>query len=191
MTIKITQVAATIQVSAPYSDTWRMAALQLNGAWNPITSQWEFPLDYEAHVRRKVVEIFGTDGTAPTTTLRVALDAARPSGRRFRIGPVLALNKFYRDSRPQLGDGCIVVEGTLRSQGGSARYPEITWEPGTVLEVPGVPVNLAARLIAQSPDAYSMAPTSEPTSSSLETSLIEALRALDDESRTRVLAAVA
>jgi hypothetical protein len=61
--------------------------------------------------------------------------------------PCRPIGKPHRDQTPRLSRGVIVAEGELCSYGGSMRYPSITWEPGTVLEVRDLPASLVRATI--------------------------------------------
>jgi hypothetical protein len=177
-----------IRAISPFSQKFVDGARQLGGKWDGTA--WVFDQRHEERVRLLCMEVYGTDGTpGPVATLHVNLDALNPDGNELMIGPIQALRKISRDSAPRVGEGCAVIAGGLKNYGGSARYPQITWLPGTVVEVQGVPLPLAQKLAQEKPDAYTLVIEATPGEglTPQEQALLDSLKALAPERLTLLL----
>lgn len=136
-----------VNVLCPYNAEFIKVARQLNGKfYKPV---WQFDSFLEGRVRQELLRIFGTDGTStPLKTILLSLDGANPNGSELTVGPIQVLKKWSRDEYPKLGDGCAVVEGGLLQNGGSVKYPQITWKVGTVIRITNVPAKVANEWVA-------------------------------------------
>lgn len=153
--VSINKDEKNLSVKSPYHNDFVKRARELGGKWNhPVANAWNFSPRHEALVRQLCLDVYGTDGTpVDTVIVHVNLDKVSLYDELF-VGPVQALKKWGRDSRPQLGVGCVVVQGGLHASGGSRNHPRITFDVGTVIEIPGVPAPFAEKLMAEEPEAY-------------------------------------
>lgn len=162
-TPKVAVVASggKVTVTGPYHPEFPSKARKLGGQWRG-NKEWVFDGRDEERVRELCRSIYGTDGSATeVVTVRVRLaDHAAVAVDRFStsaaslflLGRQLA-RRLGRDSDVRLGDGVIVVEGGFASRGGSAKYPTLSAQEGTVLEVRDVPLALAQAEKAAHPEA--------------------------------------
>lgn len=130
-----------IEVYSPYHEEFVSFARDLSGSWNG--EAWEFDSRDEERVREKLFDVYGTDGTGvETVDVRMTTDEDGKKEDLTAFGRVV-LRLRSRDQKPALGDGVVLIEGTLKG-GGSRQYPK--WNAkDAVLEVRDVPVTLAER----------------------------------------------
>lgn len=195
MTVQITTTGSEIRVVSPYDARFVKFARELSGKFDRNTSAWVFNARYEERVREALTAIYGTDGTpVPTVTLHVHLDGLGPREMKneLRVAGRTVLYKSSRDVAPRVSEGAAVITGALKSYGGSARSPQITFEDGTVVEVLNVPQTIAAALVEQNPDAYRIVVEAQPEGSltPAEMSLVAALSQLAPERLQLVLQAI-
>lgn len=140
--VDITTTGNTITVTSPYHPDFSPAARNLGGRWNPATKTWSFDTRDETAVRELCTDLFGTDGSTPAATVTVRLcldrwmrlrtDSIYFAGRRVA-------HRASRDSRVQLGDGVILVQGGFPASGGSVKNVDLCPQESTVLEIRDVP----------------------------------------------------
>lgn len=188
MTVKIKVEDGKVKVESPYNGGFVARARDMGGKW--ASPCWVFDERDERMVRQACLDVYGTDGT-PTavTTIRVSLDEALGGwgADELAVGPVQVLKKWNRDQRPRLGPGCVVVEGALKSHGGSRRNPKITFEEGTIIEVRDVPVLAARQAVEEDHDAFWMVSAPADDLTAEEKSIVEMLRALEPERLEKIL----
>lgn len=150
--MKITVTDTTISVVSPYDANFVKQAKQINGKWDKPA--WVFPKENENLVRNLCRDIFGTDGTPEVTETILVNLAYVNTDDRLMVGPIEVLRKWDRDVAPKVGEGCTVVQGSLRSSGGSRNNPRITHSDDCVIRVKNVPQSLANQLVADYPNGY-------------------------------------
>lgn len=192
MTVKVNTIGSEIVVNSPYDAQFVKFARELGGRFDRSTSAWRFNSRYESQVREALTAIYGTDGTpVPTVTLHVHLDhlGGREMDNELRVGGRAVLYKSGRDVAPRVLAGAAIIAGALKSYGGSGKYPQITYEDGTVLEVLDVPQTIAAQLAERNPDAYQVVIEDAPTNAltPAEQSLADALSQLTPDRLALVL----
>lgn len=152
MEIGIQAAGGVLRVNAPYHPDFPSRAKGLGGKWDSGTKSWTFDPRDEERVRALCRDIFGTDGdTAPEmVTLRVDVDkvVGRNDQECWVAGRCIA-RRPGRDWHVRLGEGVILLAGGFPSRGGSAKYPALEPEPGTVLEVRDVPRPAAEKAVAE------------------------------------------
>jgi len=132
-------------LDCPYHPAIPARAKTAGGRFDGGRRVWTFDPRDEARIRQMAIDIFGTDGReqVPTVTVRVDLDTVKPgSNNLFALGREL-LHRPGRDASVRLGDKVVLLAGGFPSRAGSARYPELAPNPGTVIEVRDVPLPLA------------------------------------------------
>lgn len=156
VSVSVVVSETSITVVSPYHKDFVDLARQMGGKWQK--TEWVFSIRRERAVRAALKEIYGTDGSSSveTVVIEIALDNLKLDSPELVIGALTVLKKWSRDALPILGEGCAVVKGALWARGGSARYPCITWEAGTVIEAMNIPLSLADQLIQQHPAVYSI-----------------------------------
>lgn len=185
--ITVTVTENNVSVDSPYNRDFIDGARALGGKWE--NSKWNFSPRYEQQVRELCLDVYGMDGTpTQTVTLRIDLDSYNPGGNELVLAGRQILKKWGRDSKPKLGTGCAVVAGSLKSSGGSNRYPDITWNDGTVIEVLDVPLLAAQKLVDGEPESFSIV-SDEPENefSATELKIIEMLKNIDPERLTKIM----
>ena len=195
MTITIETTNARMTVESPYDFDFVRKARQLGGRWEkPV---WIFDPANAELVSAALKSVYHHDGSPqPTTTLILSLDELPGwPGDRLVAGSVEIARKHDRDSTPRLGPGCVVVAGELRKRGGSRNNPAITFEPGTQIRIPGVPLTVADFLRAENPQAWQIldpalaqAPAASNGLSEGEQELLCVLKAMPADRRSLILA---
>lgn len=154
MTVKITVTDAYVIAETPYDDDFIQGARKISGKFDrpgvvPARA-WSFATRDEDRVRELCRQVYGTDGSssdAPKLTVRIPVgwrtDAEfRTAGQRLVWRP-------GRDMPVRYADGVILFAGGFPSSGGSMRYPSLTPDPGTVIEVRDVPADVAQHIVTQ------------------------------------------
>jgi hypothetical protein len=144
--VTISTDGARLALRSPFHPDFPPQAWALGGNYDG--DRWLFDSRDEQRVYDLAMAVYGTDGRpVERVTVRLDLDAYDRHGNTMFLAGREVLNKPHRDQTPRLGRGVIVAEGELCSYGGSMRYPSITWEPGTVLEVRDLPASLVRATI--------------------------------------------
>src|SRR5262245_3911911 len=104
-------------VKSPYNVQFVAEARTLNGTWVSSSQEWAFDGRDEQRVRDRCVRLYGTDGrtSAARVTLRVTLGSH--DGPEITLGGRVLVRRKGRDSRAELGDGVVVLEGGFPSSG--------------------------------------------------------------------------
>ncbi len=149
--ISLTADSDTISVQSPYHPRFVSRARELAGKWDVGARAWRFPLSQSERVRSLCQEVYGTDGTAPTVTLRVAVpEQGTRQLQLWAAGRSLA-RAYGRDSGAKIGEGIVVVSGGFTS-GGSRANPELVVKTGTVVEILDCPEPAAEAYLADHPE---------------------------------------
>lgn len=123
-----------IKVKSAYNAEFIRKAHELNGKWEK--PYWVFSEETADILNSTLVELYGEGfEKVPRVTVEINLDTFTDddAADEIRLGGASIAYRPSRDSRVRLvGDTFVKVGGFLES-GGSARYPKVTWEPGTVL----------------------------------------------------------
>ena len=149
--VTITKDGKRLAVKSPYDAEFVDGAKDLGGKWDRDTETWVFDVRDEAAVRTLARDIYGTDGSdadGARVTIRVPLPVFS-QGQEFRVAGMTLASRRYRDSRVQLGDGVVIVEGGFPSKGGSVKNPQLEGKPGTVLEVRDILASVAAKILEE------------------------------------------
>ena len=88
MSVSVTQIHATLVVTAPYDARFVERAKKLGGRWSPESRTWSVPLAERAALRKLLMDVYRCDGgipaeavpavtTRPTTALPSAADVNR------------------------------------------------------------------------------------------------------------------
>ena len=187
VTVTIKKEGENLTVDSPFNKEFVERARELGGKWR--NSVWNFNARYESNVRQSCIDIYGTDGSPmPTVTMRVQLDDVCDMYDELIVGPIQVLKKWNRDSAPKLGHGCAVISGKLESYGGSRNHPQITFLPGTVIEILNVP-QIIANQLASADDAYSIVneSSSDVRLTPSEESLLLALKSMPSDRLALIL----
>lgn len=194
MSIRIEKVKAAngselIKLQSPYHPNLPARAKALGGRFNGEDKSWYFDPRDEERVRTLVRKIFGTDGSSEATDL-VTLRVSFPAGWRedrdgvFVAGRCIA-RAFGRDSGARLGEGVILLAGSIDSGGSRARWKTAV-AAGSVFEVRDVPRAAAEAAVAAQSSSIQVE-IIEAASTTAPAADVEALRA----ERERLLARIA
>ncbi|AFJ21496.1 gp41 [Salisaeta icosahedral phage 1] len=152
--IAVTKEGGKIYVQSPYHKDFNRWVKKRGGKWK--SNRWVLDARDEEAVREKLFEVYGTDGQAvPMVDVRYNTskgDGFEGHKQVFMLGRSI-LRKKSRDRKPTLGDGVVILEGSLRKRGGSRRYPEITHSNDLVLEIRDVPRSLAEPFVERRDEA--------------------------------------
>lgn len=139
MTIKIRNDGGKVSVHSPYHPDFVTAARKLNGKWN--SPYWNFDSRDEQRVREACFKVYGTDG-GEVETVDIRMQVTRSSDNPLFAYGRMIVERRGRDTRVNLGDGVVILDGDFPRSCGSTKYPSLTnGEPVTV-EVRDVPVSL-------------------------------------------------
>lgn len=159
MNVQITTNGTTTKLQSPYNPNLPAKAKLLGGKFNPSDKSWTFDSRDEQKVHELATAVYGTDGTQVQKLVSVQIKLYQGGSAIWEFGRMIA-ERSSRDVKVRLGDGVILVSGSFKSSGGSAKYPEIGTD-GQVVIVRDVPEQLALDAIAKMPDVYSIV-DSEP-----------------------------
>lgn len=129
-----------ILVVSDYNRTFVRKAKSLHGKWNGAKRAWEFEPNMADAVRNLLKECYGDDGCEKQVKVRIDLDAcphAETDGiNLYLCGKVLIATRYDRDHDCILPDDVYCVKGEFYEAGGSFKHPRVTWDEGTVVEMP-------------------------------------------------------
>ncbi|KLU62304.1 hypothetical protein CEB3_c13480 [Peptococcaceae bacterium CEB3] len=142
--VRIAMNANKLTMQSPFHPDLPEKARALGGKFAQTEKVWVFDPRDEERVRELAREIYGTDGetVVKTVAVRLHLDQFAFDEDKIWFGGRRVAVRMYRDSAVQLGEGVIILAGGFPRSGGSARYPMLNPETGTVLEVRDVPESL-------------------------------------------------
>lgn len=173
--VKMKDGSTKLKLVSPYTPTLAPKLRNLGGRWNASAQAWYIDPRDADDLRRICVEEFGIDPlaepdeTPDLVTVRVRItyryeDADAPANGTgaevFALGRTL-VRRSFRDARAQLGHGVKLVSGGFPDRGGSARYPELRPESGTVVEVRDVPRPLAEAFVTARPKLAEIVETAD------------------------------
>lgn len=134
-----------IKIACSYSTQFIKKAHELGGKW--AKPYWVFDDKVRDSLDKALLKIYG-EGLSPIQRAEVEINLDNYNNGDYDNlvfkGFVLA-SRYARDAAVRLTDRVYVKEGGFKSRGGSAKYPMVTWEKGTVI-VASVPVALTAEL---------------------------------------------
>lgn len=133
MCVKIEKEDGIIRVFSDYSKEFVDVAHELNGRWR--NGAWCFNESVEDVLKEALMNIYGEDGSpAKMVTVKFhAIDFEDES--ELIIGGIQIAKRFNRDSKVKFtNSSAFLVNGKFSSSGGSARYPRIDAEAGTVVQ---------------------------------------------------------
>lgn len=136
-----------IKVACSYSTQFIKKAHELGGKW--AKPYWVFDDKVRDALDKALLNIYG-EGLSPVERIEIEIDLDNYDNGDYDnlIFRGLALvSRPARDASVRLASQVYVKEGSFKSRGGSAKYPMVTWEEGTVI-VASVPVALTAELPA-------------------------------------------
>lgn len=140
-----------IRVASPYNPEFVAGAKRLGARWSaPV---WIFDARDEDRVRDLCREVYGDDGRglAQVCTLRLRfVDDYTASCDAVRIAGREVARAFGRDSGAKLGEGAVLLEGSINS-GGSAKNWKTLVRQDSIILLRDVPVAIAERAVASPP----------------------------------------
>lgn len=134
-----------IKVKSAYNADFVRKAHELNGKWEK--PYWVFSEETADILNGTLVEIYGEGfDEVPRVTVEIDLDTfiGDDEASEIRVGGASIAYRPSRDGRVRLVGDTFVKAGGFLESGGSARYPKVTWEHGTVLvaKVPETVINV-------------------------------------------------
>lgn len=127
-----------IKVNSPYNSLFIKRAKEIGGKWE--SPYWKFKLENKEIVENALLDIYGESGNGAKEEVEfnVHLDVIG-SPQTLWIGTLPICSRQRRDSNVRLEENVIVVKGGFPERGGSAKYPDLNPEEGTVLNVKHFP----------------------------------------------------
>lgn len=137
-----------VYVQSDYNRDYISRAKGIQGRWN--APYWVFPEENIDELRELLLDVYGECGDlaeeAPVT-VTVDLDLDKYNyGAEVTIGSFVAVKRRYRDSEVIYADNVMLVSGGFTPTGGSAKYPAVYHETGTVIRVKDIPVRLYEKI---------------------------------------------
>lgn len=140
-----TQDNGRLAVTSPYNADYVAGAKDIGGRWDGANRQWTFDPRDEERLRELLRDVYGTDGSpadqADLVTVRwniTGQGVSRGDNELYFAGRVVA-SRRSRDDTVRLGPNVILISGGFDYSGGSMRYPSLSPEEGTVIEIRDVP----------------------------------------------------
>ncbi len=131
------------KVWADYNAQFVNAARKLAGKWNATSKSWDFDERNAELVRPVLFDFYGTDGESTPDTVSVKIcfeeDFSKLTEPVTVCGRVIA-RAFGRDSGARLGDGIVMVSGSIDS-GGSVKNWRTEISAGSVFIIHDFPRN--------------------------------------------------
>jgi hypothetical protein len=155
--IRITHRNGSVDVDSPYHPDFVKAARRLNGKFGG--GVWTFDGRDTERICEALIEVYGTDGSMPVEVVDIEVVITGNNGgdtSLFALGRQIAQRRG-RDTRVQLGDGVVIVEGGFPASAGSAKYPRLVSNGPVKVLVRDVPRILAEKAASEDPDTYRIA----------------------------------
>ena len=156
--MRIEKIENKIVVESPYHPRFPHRAKKLGGRWDSGAKEWTFDARDEERVRALCLEIYGEDGngTSDLVTVRVSFekDCWAAAAGYFVAGRCVG-RAFGRDSGARLGEGVVVIEGSV-SSGGSRKNWTTFVKAGTVIEIRDLPRTAAEGEVKSPADDYTV-----------------------------------
>ncbi len=134
-----------ISVKSDYNKTFVRKAHSLHGVWSGAERAWKFSSEMTDAVRSLLKECYGDDGYGKQVKVQIDLDACphvdTDGINLYLCGKVLIATRYDRDHECVLPNGVYCVKGEFYETGGSFKHPRVTWDDGTVVEMP-IPENV-------------------------------------------------
>lgn len=137
MEIKIGIIEEHVCVTSPYHPNFISRAHNLGGIWSENKKQWLFDYRDIERVRKMCLDIFGDDGEYNgeyyTAQFRAVEDISVSLGGIYLAGYMVA-KAWSRDGGARLGEGVILLEGSIGS-GGSRSYWKTIVDKESIIEI--------------------------------------------------------
>ncbi len=146
--MKVIKEDDKIKVQSDYNSDFVKRAKLIEGKWN--APYWVFPDENEDKVRALLLEIYGENGL-PQETVDIFVDISCSSYDLHDGSDIKLLGRILcfrpgRDMQVKLADNVLLEKGGFPSSGGSARYPRVLPEEGTILRVKKCPLSFYERV---------------------------------------------
>lgn len=143
--MNIIRDSGQIKVQSPYSPEFIKKAKELAGKWSK--PYWIFDEKVAERLNEVLIEIYGEGfEEVKRADIEINLDIYDNDGEdQLMFRNLILATRFSRDSAVKVSENVYVKSGGFLSRGGSAKYPEVTWEDGTIL-VASVPITLIDNL---------------------------------------------
>lgn len=140
--MQIERTDGKIKVKSEYNKDFITKAHELNGKWE--SPYWVFEEKVNEELEESLIEIYGEGfDDIEKVTIKISLDDYENPGENFfgqliKFRTLTLVRRIHRDDPVILSPNTWVVKGKFDKSGGSNKYPEVTWEPGTIInaEVP-------------------------------------------------------
>lgn len=141
--MKIIRENGKIKVECDYNKKFIAKAHELNGRW--VKPYWVFSEATASTLDKALIDVYG-EGFEPVARVAVEIDLDNfctvGNPHEISLGGGAIARRISRDGRVILADDAFVKCGGFKPSGGSSRYPEVTWEEGTIIAAK-VPETLA------------------------------------------------
>lgn len=133
-----------IYVKCGYSDAFIKKAKNIHGKWEK--PYWVFDNKYKEQLNDILIDTFGESfEKIEKTEIEINLDEYINESDDLYFNNICIAHRFSRDNPVHLIDSAYVVQGSFDDRGGSAKYPSVTWEDGTIIRLI-IPTSLAKDL---------------------------------------------
>lgn len=162
----------TIKVKSEYNKEFIKKARLIQGKWS--SPYWVFPAENKEQVKEALLQVYGECGDLQDDIARVTVelnldeyDYDNHDG--VKIGDITVAIRTGRDQAVRLSSNTMLISGGFPESGGSAKYPAVDAEKGTVIRVKNIPEilyekiknNSGVRLIDNSIDTDALAAEKE------------------------------
>ena len=138
LSVQVTKTDTTIQVKSSYNEAFIKASRLIGGKWNATNKSWDFPLENEELVMRNLAEIYSYSIDNESMVF-LYIDVDKWTDYDYTdslyLNKLLVAKREYRDSDVKLFNGATLIKGGFKSSGGSAKYPRLNQEEGTVIRI--------------------------------------------------------
>lgn len=145
MSVSIKKNETRLTVVSPYNPSFVRWAKTRKGQFDRAQNAWVFDVRDEEDVRKRCIDIYGTDGDAPVDMVDVRIRLITEESKKARCEAIYVAGRqvaraWGKSTGAKLGDGCILVSGRIDS-GGSVSNWETIISKGTVLELRDLPAS--------------------------------------------------
>ncbi len=145
--MEIERADGKIKVKSGYNKDFIKKAKELNGKWNEPF--WVFDEKVAAPLEKVLINIYGEGFTeVGRTTIEIDLDIyghQQGVDGELKFKTMTLARRRFRDKPVIISSNAWVIKGEFKNRGGSMKYPEVSWEKGTVIRAE-VPITFAEDL---------------------------------------------
>lgn len=157
--IKLNGENGKLEITCPYNRAFIDQIKGIGGKWDGNKKVWIVAEDQKGEAEEILHAVYNYEPAAKEIKVKYYADHFAKDGSVI-IGSFVAAKRFSRDSRVVLYN-TIVLEGTLKDSGGSAKYPEICADDDVIFQTT-IPEYVYTALSEEDKERIEIVPEKDP-----------------------------